>query len=351
MALGLIVMAIGALIFIPAALTRTYLLFLIGLFTQGAGLALLQTAANPYITVLGPLETAAKRISIMGICNKIAGAISPIVLGTIVLKDSDSLKKKLLLMDNIHRNQSLNALALKVIIPYIVIICLLTILSVVIFSSPLPEIETDREDEEQTDITNKKSSVFQFPQLVLGVAAMFCYVGVEVIAGDTIISYGASQGISFMTAKFFTSLTLLAMILGYAVGIICIPKIITQNKALRLSAILGLLFVVVAISVNSYISVLFIALLGLANSLIFPAIWPQAISGLGRFTKLGASLLVMALAGGAIIPLIYGWLSDVLNSRFAYLILIPCYIYILYYGVCSNRIVKKANHRLILNET
>ena len=337
MAIGLMIMACGACLFIPAAITRTYLLFLLGLFIQGTGLALLQTASNPYITILGPLESAAKRISIMGICNKAAGAIAPIILGTIVLKDTDILKKRLLTMDSFQKNQTLNELATRVIAPYIFIVCLLAILGLIIFLSSLPEINTDQEDETLAVKNNGKKSVLQFPQLVFGVIAMFFYVGVEVIAGDTIINYGASQRIALSTAKFFTSFTLLSMIAGYLVGILTIPKYLSQNNALKISAIAGVIFSISAITFTGYMSVFFVALLGFANALIFPAIWPQAIAGLGRFTKLGSSLLIMAIAGGAIIPLLYGWLSDKINSHMAYLILVPCYLFIWYYGKLNDK--------------
>ena len=221
MSLGLFIMALGALIFIPAALTRTYTLFLLGLFVQGTGLAILQTASNPYITIIGPAESAAKRISIMGICNKVAGAIAPIILGAITLKNADELKVKLLSMNGAEKAAELNALASRVILPYVAIVVVLIVLSVFIFYSGLPEIDTDHENEETQLANTNKTSILQFPHLLLGVLALFLYVGVEVMAGDTIISYGASQGIALSTAKFFTTCTLAAMLAGYIIGIIC----------------------------------------------------------------------------------------------------------------------------------
>ena len=338
MALGLVVMAAGAFLFIPAALSRTYSLFLIGLFIQGTGLALLQTASNPYITILGPAESAAKRISIMGICNKVAGAIAPIILGAIALKDADILVKRLKNMDVIQRAAELNELASRVILPYIIIIIILLILSVLIFLSSLPNVDTEHEDSILASANANKTSILQFPHLLLGVLTMFLYVGVEVIAGDSIISYGASQGIALSTAKFFTTCTLLGMILGYVAGIICIPKYFSQQKALQVSALLGVLFAMAAILTEGYISVLCIALLGLANSLMWPALWPLCISGLGRFTKIGSSLLIMAISGGALLPLAYGHLADVLDAKIAYVIFIPCYLVIWFYSVKGHEI-------------
>ncbi|MCW3105640.1 MAG: major facilitator transporter [Segetibacter sp.] len=340
MAAGLFIMAIGALIFIPAAMSRTYLLFLVGLFVQGTGLAVLQTASNPYITIIGPRESAAKRISIMGICNKVAGSIAPIVLGAITLKNADSLISRLKTMDPTQKALELNALASRVIVPYIFIIIVLCVLAFLVYKSSLPEIDTDNEDEAVAAANTKKTSIFQFPHLLLGVVTLFLYVGAEVMAGDTIISYGSSQGIALSTAKFFTTCTLFAMILGYIIGIICIPKYFKQDQALKVSALLGLVFSVAAIFSHGYISVLFIALLGLANSLMWPAIWPLAIGDLGRFTKIGSSFLIMAIAGGALLPLLYGRLADIFNPQQAYWILVPCYLFIGYYAMWGHKIRK-----------
>lgn len=341
MALGLVVMGIGALVFIPAALTRTYGLFLLGLFIQGTGLALLQTASNPYITILGPAESAAKRISIMGICNKVAGAIAPIVLGAIALKDADGFHDRLLTMNPAEKIAELNALASRVILPYVIIIIVLIILAVLIYFSTLPEIDTDQEDEAVSQATAGKTSIFQFPHLLLGVLTVFLYVGVEVMAGDTIISYAHYQGIPLSTAKFFTTFTLMGMILGYLIGIICIPKFISQENAMKWFAVLGIVLTVIAIFTTGYTSVLFIALLGLANSLVWPAIWPLALSGLGRFTKIASSLLIMGIAGGAIIPLCYGALVDALNAQQAYWIMVPCYAFIFYYAAAGYKVKSK----------
>jgi MFS transporter, FHS family, L-fucose permease len=341
MSVGLMVMAVGCLVFIPAAMTRTYGLFLLGLFIQGTGLAVLQTAANPYITILGPRESAAKRISVMGICNKVAGAIAPIILGAIALKDADALVNRLSSMSLVQKAAELDALASRVITPYIIIIAVLAVLAVIVYFSSLPEIDTDQEDETVAVANTNKTSILQFPHLIFGTLAMFFYVGVEVMAGDTVISYGASQGIELSTAKFFTTCTLVAMIVGYLIGIVTIPKYITQEKALQVSAILGIIFTLAAIFTDGYISVLFIALLGLANSLVFPAIWPLAIADLGRFTKIGSSFLIMAIAGGAVIPLIYGFLADSINPQQAYWIMVPCYLFILYYAIAGHKIRSK----------
>lgn len=331
---GLLVMALGALIFIPAALSRTYGFFLAGLFVIGTGLSILQTASNPYVTIVGPIESAARRISIMGICNKVAGVLAPIILGMVVLADADSLTAELQTLDAAARSLKLDELATRVIVPYSVMAAVLMGLAMMIYFSPLPEIETDSESEAQNADNSSKSSVVQYPNLVLGVVALFLYVGAEVIAGDTIGNYGQSQGIPLSEAKYFTSYTLTAMVIGYILGIFAIPKYISQSKALALSAITGILFSLVAINTTGYTSVLFIALLGLANALMWPAIWPLAIDGLGRFIKTGSALLVMAIAGGALLPLVYGYFADIpsIGHQDAYWVLVPCYGFILFYS-------------------
>lgn len=359
MSLGLILMAIGALIFIPAAYTRMYGLFLTGLFVQGTGLAVLQTASNPYVTILGPLQSAAKRISIMGICNKIAGVISPLILGAIVLKGMDRYDKTLLdSMDELQKVAALNELAGRIILPYVIMAVVLVILAVLLRFSALPDIDTDKEDESTSTANLTKTSIFQFPQLVLGVLAIFVYVGVEVVAVDTIINYGKAQGFSFELSKYFASYTLVAMVLGYIIGIITIPRYLKQENALMISALLGVIFGVLAIgsagihyqatfsfSIAGYammlpfdLSVFFIAMLGLANAIMWPAIWPLAIDGLGRFTKIGSSLLIMGIAGGALLPLLYGRMVDVFSAQQAYWILIPCYIFIFYYALAGHKL-------------
>jgi len=334
MMLGLLVMAVGALIFIPAANSRTYVLFLTGLFIIGTGLSLLQTASNPYITILGPIESAAKRISIMGICNKVAGVLAPLILGAIILSDADTLVTELQQLDATAREARLNELASRVIVPYTVMALVLIGLALMIRYSPLPELEQEDEDVADTTLARTKTSVLQFPNLVLGVLALFLYVGVEVVAGDTIGIYGQSQGIPLSEAKIFTSYTLTAMIIGYIIGILAIPKYISQSRALFISAIVGVVFSLIAINTSGYTSVLFIALLGLANALVWPAIWPLALQGLGKFTKTAAALLVMAIAGGAVLPLLYGRLADVktIGASQAYWILVPCYLFILFYS-------------------
>ncbi len=342
MSVGLFIMAIGAILFVPAAEARNYDLFLVGLFIIGTGLALLQTASNPYATIIGPIESAAMRISIMGICNKVAGILAGLIFGYIALSDADALEASLKTMDEATKNATLDELASRVIVPYMIIAGVLVFLAIAILFSTLPDIDDSGEGDGQANASSHKTSVFQFPHLILGVITLFLYVGVEVLAGDTIISYGKSLGIELATARYFTQATLAFMLIGYIVGIVAIPKYLSQATALKLCAWLGVIFTIGAVVTSGYTSVAFIALLGLANSLMWPAIFPLAIDGLGKFTKIGSALLIMAIAGGAILPLVYGQLSELWNSQQAYWIMVPCYLFICYFAMKGHRVGKTA---------
>ncbi|HOU03636.1 MAG: MFS transporter [Bacteroidales bacterium] len=359
MSIGLWIMAAGSLIFIPAALTRTFGLFLTGLFVEGTGLALLQTASNPYITIIGPRESAAKRISIMGIANKFAGAVAPIILANIILKDSHILDERLAkTTDIVTRALLLDEMARRVIMPYAAMAVILILLGLLLKLAHLPEIDTEAEDDIKETSYTGKTSIWQFPHLWLGVIALFFYVGVEVIAGDTIIRYGQSIKIPMESSKYFTSLTLLSMILGYLLGIILIPRYLKQVNALKICTILGVVFSLGAIltpvekvfamtfiDLGTFkpielilpVTVLFVALLGLANSLVWPAVWPLALNSLGKFTKTGSALLIMAIAGGALLPLLYGKLAVIFSTQKAYWLCVPCYFIIMYYAFSGHK--------------
>lgn len=345
MSLGLLVMAIGSLVFVPAANARSFGLFLTGLFIQGMGLALLQTASNPYISIVGPIESAAKRISIMGICNKIAGMLSPIILGALVLKNAGSIETAISQTNDPAIKESLlNELAGRVITPYIIMTVVLVLLAFMIKKSALPEIDTDQEDATDKSAIEKQS-VFAFPHLLLGVLCLFLYVGAEVMAGDAIGAYGREMGMPLDETKYFTTFTLFSMLLGYIIGIFTIPKYVTQQKALAISAISGIAFSILAFATTGYLAISFIALLGLSNALMWPAIFPLAISGLGRFTKTGSALLITGIAGGALIPLLYTTLKDkeILSNSMSFMVcMVPAYLYILYYALRGYKVGKTA---------
>lgn len=345
---GFWIMSLGAFIFVPAALTRTYEVFLLGLFTIGAGLAILQTAANPYITVLGPKERAAQRISIMGICNKGAGILAPLLFAAVILRATDTdLFAQLATMNEVEKNAALDELIRRVILPYVCVGVVLFALGLMVRFSPLPEINTEQESAELATANRAKKTIFQFPHLILGAIAIFLHVGTQVIAIDTIIGYANSMNVPLMEAKSFPSYTLFATICGYIIGIITIPKYITQVTALRFCTLLGTMLTLLIIFSHGQarflghvtdVSIWFVVLLGLANSLVWAGIWPLALDGLGRFTKLGASILIMGLCGNAIVPLFYGYFADRFDVRQAYWVLFPCYLYLVYYAVYGHRV-------------
>ncbi len=340
MSLGLVVMAAGALLFIPAATTRSYALFLTGLFVQGMGLALLQTASNPYISVIGPIESAASRISLMGICNKVAGALSPLVLGALVLSGANETVARLeSVVEPAARAALLQELSDRIILPYGVMAVVLLLLGLMIRLSPLPEIEGETAADPGTEGSDTRTSILQFPHLLLGVVCIFVYVGVEVMAGDVITVYGKALGLGLEQTKSLTTYTMVSMLVGYTIGIFTIPRFLRQETALTLSALTGIAFAAMAFLTSGRLSITFIALLGLANALMWPAIFPMAIDGLGRFTKIGSALLVMGIAGGAIIPQAYAHLSPTIGHQAAFFwCVLPGYLYILFYAVKGHRV-------------
>ena len=357
MSLGLIIMGIGALVFIPAAEARTYWVFLLAIFIQGIGMTILQTAANPYITILGPIESGAKRIAIMGIANKTAGALGSLIFGALLLSGIDEVKEKLSTVSIEEKSMLLDTMADSVFVPYLVMAVILFLLGFLIRKAPLPNIEA-AEATERKDNGSAKTSILQFPHLWLGVLALFVYVGAEVIAGDTIIAYGISIGFTGEEAKFFTTYTLMAMVATYALGVFLIPKYIKQKTALIASAILGIIFSICILNTTGFASILFVAALGIANALVWPAIWPLTLEGLGKFTKTASALLIMAISGGAIIPPLYGRMVDsnthelitggmqqadaiATASTSSYWILIPCYTMILFFAIWGHKIGKK----------
>ena len=349
---GFMLTALGAFLFVPAALVRQFEIFLIGLFSIGTGLAILQTAANPYVTIIGPIESAARRISIMGICNKFAGIISPLIFAALILKADDSELFSLIesgTLDAITKSAMLDELIQRVIVPYAILGGLLVLAGIGIRYSILPEINTDEQNatDEKENGHNSKKSIFDFPYLILGALAIFFHVGTQVIAIDTIINYANSMGIDLLEAKVFPSYTLACTMIGYILGILIIPKYVSQTKALIICTVLGLLlsfgvvfadFNVTLFGHQANISIFLLCALGFPNALIYAGIWPLSIHGLGKFTKTGSSLLIMGLCGNAILPLIYGYFAEVYDLRIGDWILIPCFLYLIFFATKGHKI-------------
>jgi glucose/galactose transporter len=339
MVLGLFIMAFGAALFGEFVRIRIYPGALSGLFVIGAGLSLLQTASNPYISILGPIESAAQRIGLMGICNKVAGALAPLAFGALVMKGIDSFLEQVNKMaSGPVREASLNDFAARVFWPYMSLAGLLVVLAVWIALSSLPEIKPSGANSERS-IGHGKGGIFSFPHLWLGVLCLFLYVGVEVMAGDAINTYGQGFGLPLQVTSHFTTYTMVSMLAGYLIGSALIPRFISQQRYLAVSAVLGVLFAIGAYVTHGYVSVGFVAALGFANAMMWPAIFPLAIKGLGSHTELGSALLIMGIVGGALLPQVFVHLKQYINFQLAFLVVIvPCYLYILYYGARGHSV-------------
>ena len=338
--IGLFIMATGTLLFWPAALTRTYAMFLAALFVIGTSLAILQSVANPFVTIIGPHESAAKRISIMGICNKFAGIIAPLLFAAVVIRPED---KEIMaavesgLLVGPAKEAALDEMIRGVIPPYLVLTVFLAIFAVVFFKSPIKDINPDK-DNKSVEGTQDRRSVWAYPYLVLGVVALFCHLGSQQISIATIIEYAQSMGMSLDAAKVFPSYTLACILCGYLIGVVTIPKYISQQKALVVCTVTGLVLSTLVLALPVKASIWCVVLLGIPNSLIYAGIWPLAIRGLGKWTTLGSSLLVMALCGNAIVSLLYGVMTDHMSLQASYWLLIPCFAFMIYYAVWGYKI-------------
>lgn len=347
--IGFILMATGMFIFTPAALSREFSVFLVGLFLIGTGLAILQTAANPYVTIIGPIESAAKRISIVGICNKFAGIISPLVFAALVIKPQDKAVMDLVesgTLDAATKAMYLDELIRGVMVPYAVLGAFLLLFGVFIKMSSLPEIDTETENADEGDAESRKS-VFSYPYLVLGALAIFFHVGSQIVAIDTVINYADTMGVDMLEAKVFPSYTLGCTLIGYLIGIVIIPRFISQRQALIGCSVLGLILSLCAVLVDCPVvffghhinmSLLFLCALGFPNALIYASIWPLSIHNLGRHTKMGSSLLIMGLCGNAIMPQIYGLVAQHTSFRAGYWVLVPCFLYLIFFALKGCKI-------------
>lgn len=350
MAIGLGIMVVGSLLFIPAAQTANYAVFLVALFVLGTGLTILQTASNPYVVHIGPSESAAMRISIMGLINKGAGVIVPLIFTALILSGIGTFSEEhLATLDAATREATISDVSSRLVMPYIYMAVALCCLIALVKFSSLPELVF--EDDGDVD---ENAGISQFPQVVLGAIALFAYVGVEVIAGDTIGLYGSGLGVDNFAS--LTSYTMVFMVVGYLIGVTCIPRFISQEKALLGSAIAGsacILGVVLGSTESTAIAsvlwgwsgvpvipdtVTFVAMMGLAHALVWPSIWPLALQGLGKFTAQGSALLVMGISGGAILPLIFGKVAHFTgDTQIAYLVGLPCYMFILFYALKGHK--------------
>ena len=343
MVLGLVLMSVGLLLFIPAAFGQTFALFLLAQFVLGSGLTILQTASNPYLVISGPNESAAARIAVMGILNKAAGVLAPLLFTALVLSGfSDVNHASLALLSDTERQLQIGQLAKQMVMPYLGLASIVMVLAFGMAKSPLSALAIPKD-------AQSSRALFDFPHLVFGVVTLFFYVGVEVIAADTIGLYGSSLGLPNVTA--LTAYTMVFMVVGYVLGLLCIPRIASQSMVLSISGITGIVLCILISVVDVKSTVLaqvlwgwsgipllpdplvLIALLGLANAMVWPTIWPLAIADLGDYTARGSAWLIMAIAGGAILPPLFGQVVAQIGYQSSYLTLIIGYVVITSFGI------------------
>ncbi|MDM8161264.1 glucose/galactose MFS transporter [Labilibaculum sp. K2S] len=324
MALSFIMFAVGFYLFIPSARMESLPLFLLASFISGMGNTFLQASVNPYITILGPIESAAKRMSYMGIANKLAWPIAPLFLALIIGKEVDSVS-----LTDIN-------------IPFYIIIGVFVLLGVLALLAKLPEVKAVGEDEDSAHdcpYAANKTSIWQFPHLLLGVLALFLYVGVETVSLGTLVDYATALGLA--NAEYYAWIAPIGMVIGYICGAALIPKYLNQATALRICAVTALFGSLMVVFSPEDLSIYFISFMALGCSLMWPALWPLAMTDLGKFTKAGSSLMVIAIVGGALIPTIYGFMKDFAGAQNAYWVCVPCFLYILYYGLKGHKIRTK----------
>ena len=333
MALGLVVMAVGAAAFAQFAADRQFVGTLSSLFIIGAGLSLLQTASNPYISVLGPIESGAQRIAVLGLFNKGAGVLAPILVGTLILHGIGGLQAQVDAATTTHaRDAILSGFAARIHAPYLFVGAFLAVLAIGVWFSPLPALSDNANPD------SGQGSKLAYLQMFLGFLAIFFYVGVEVMAGDAITTYANSFGLPIEQTKYFTSGTLIAMIAGYVAGLICIPRFVSQEKYLTFSTLLGIVLTVGGFLTKGYVSVGFVAALGFANAMMWPAIFPLGIRGLGKLTEFGAAFMIMGIAGGGVITWLFADLKEHFDFQLVFMCLVvPCYLYILVFSWLAGR--------------
>lgn len=323
MALSFLIFAIGFVLFVLSAKMESFSLFLLASFVSGAANAYLQASVNPYITILGPMESAAKRMSIMGICNKLAWPVAPLFFSLLVADKTNIQISDLFL-------------------PFYIIIGVFLILGVMSLLAPLPEVKAAGEEGSsvgECPYAEKKTSIWQFPHLLLGALTLFIYVGVETLSLSTAVDFAKSLGLE--NPDFYAWIPSIGMVIGYICGVILIPKYLTQDLAMRICACIGIVGSLVLVLLPGAISIWAIFLLALGCSLMWPALWPLAMADLGRFTKSGSALLTMAIVGGAVVPTIFGFLQGSVGTQSAYWICLPCFVFILYYGIAGYKIRTK----------
>lgn len=323
MAVSYALFAVAFCGYILSSHESSFALFLVASFISGTANTVLQAAVNPYITILGPIDSAARRTSIMGICNKLAWPVAPLFLAFVIGKPVA--ETQIADLD----------------FPFWIIVAVFVILGVVALLAPLPDVKAVGEDEgEAADCpyAASKTSIWQFPHLLLGCLALFVYVGVETISLSTLVDY--ANDLKLPDAQNYAWISSIGMVIGYICGIVFIPKYLKQSQALVICSLVAIVGSIVVPLAPASISIWCVGLLALGCSLMWPALWPLAMTDLGKFTKAGAGLLTCAIAGGAVMPTLFGFLKDGIGMQNAYWLCLPCFVLILLYGTSWYKIRK-----------
>jgi FHS family L-fucose permease-like MFS transporter len=316
---SLCVIGVGLLLFLPASIVIAYPLFLFALFLVGCGLALLQVAVNPYISVLGPTELAASRLNLAGGFNSVAGTLAPRVGAIFIF---------------VAAGASTAELAHSVRMPYVVLSLLAFGLALLTKVMHLPDVVPQREPDDASG-----GSAWDFSNLRYGLFAIFAYVGAEVAIGSLIINYlgqPSMGGMSHSRAAGYVSLYWGGAMLARFIGFVAL-RYVSQAKALALVAALGCIFIAAAVFGHGTVALWAIVSCGLFNSIMWPCIFPMSIEGLGKYTTQASGLLVTMIVGGAVIPEIQGFLADRYGYQKSFLIVLLCYAYVLFFAVYGHR--------------
>ena len=337
MVVGLLVMAVGALCFIPAANVPSYPLFLGAEIVLAAGVTLLQVSANPFVSVLGPERTASSRLNLTQAFNSLGTTVAPWVGGALILSAAPKTMEEVRAMSATALQQYRLTEAATVKTPYLFIAIALVALAVAIALFKLPRIETTRDFRPAAG--DKKDSIFNYPHLILGAIAIFLYVGAEVSIGSFLVNYFSHEDIGGMTeqvAARYVSLYWGGAMVGRFIGSYVLSRV-RPNRALGVVAIVACALVSISILSFGHLAVWSILLVGLFNSIMFPTIFTLGIAELGPLTGMGSGILVAAIVGGAILPYLEGRLADSIGIHHAFIIPAICYIYLAYYGFIGSR--------------
>ncbi len=334
MVVGLLVMAVGALLFVPAANAPSFELFLAALIVLACGVTALQVAANPYVTVLGPSRTASSRLNLTQAFNSLGTTIAPYIGGLLILAaaplSTDALRQLSAPALLAYRQQEASSVKM----PYIFIALALAALALAIAMFNLPKIEATREFRPMGEIDTAARDLWKRRQLVLGALGIFLYVGAEVSIGSFLINYFTQPEIGNLTVKAAAGLVSLywfGAMVGRFIGSAVLQKLPTR-RVLGTVAVVAFLLVVTSMLSKGWLAMGTIIAVGLFNSVMFPNIFSLGIEGLGPLTGKGSGLMVMAIVGGAIIPVAEGALADHIGIHRAFILPALCYVYIAYYG-------------------